>query len=82
MEGYLDGLGFAPIGDVDIRFEGDHQVVLGWNISDMSLSQNSITMGLASGWCGPPVYFCDQYPDGWGWPWVSYTNAAWMTATF
>ncbi|MEC7985798.1 MAG: choice-of-anchor J domain-containing protein [Myxococcota bacterium] len=82
MQGYRGGEGFTQLGTLDVEFEGTNLVVLSWNISDMNLSIDSIDLGLAAGWCGPPEYYCDQYPDGWGYPYESMNTGLWFEASF
>ena len=31
------------------------------------------TSTFAAGWCGPDEYYCDHYPDGWGYPYVGWS---------
>ena len=28
---------------------------------------------------GPPEYFCDHFPDNWGYPYVSYNDQGWFS---
>jgi hypothetical protein len=35
-------------------------------LADLDIPANQLSIGFAAGWCGPPTYFCDHYPDGWG----------------
>ena len=48
----------------------------------MGLAQNTFDIGLASGWCGPPTYYCDHYPDGWGYPYVAFSAGLWYNISF
>ena len=48
----------------------------------MGLSTNSIDLGLAAGWCGPPEYYCDHYPNNWGYPYESMDTGLWFEAAF
>jgi hypothetical protein len=80
FQGYSSG--FQPIGDLAVEFPDATHMLLRWDPEDMGLSQNTVTLGLASGWCGPPAYFCDHFPDGWGYPYVSYSPSGWFTLTF
>ena len=82
IQGYQSGLGFQSIGNLTATFTDDHHVVLSWNISDMGLGINSLSFGVASGWCGPPAYFCDHYPNGWGYPYVGFDSGSWFSANF
>ena len=46
------------------------------------MSGTTLKMGLAAGWCGPDTYFCDHFPDGWGYPYVSYSSASWYSLSW
>jgi hypothetical protein len=82
MQGYNGGEGFQLIGTLDVDFVDTHRVVLGWDIADMGLSQDQFSLGLAAGWCGPPDYYCDQYPNGWGYPYESFATSMWFDVSF
>ena len=82
MQGYNSGEGFQSIGTLDITFLDTHRVVLGWDIADMGLSQDQFSLGIAAGWCGPPDYYCDQYPNGWGYPYESFSASTWFDVSF
>ena len=82
MQGYNGGEGFQSIGTLDVTFVDTHRVVLGWDIADMGLSQDQFSLGIAAGWCGPPDYYCDQYPNGWGYPYESFSTASWFDVSF
>ena len=43
-------------------------VFLDLGIAVMDLALDGFSMGFAAGWCGPPEYYCDLFPDGWGYP--------------
>jgi hypothetical protein len=45
-------------------------------LDDIGLLVDSLSLGIASGWCGPPDYYCDHYPDGWGYPYDSWNPSA------
>ena len=77
LQGYDSG--FFTIADVEVDFLNSNQVLLRWDPSSMGLSQQSLRVGLGSGWCGPPEYFCDHFPDGWGYPYVSYSDQNWFS---
>ena len=48
-------------------------------VDEMGLFLNEISFGFAAGWCGPPDYYCDQYPNGWGYPYDSFSTANWFS---
>ena len=82
LQGYNSGAGFMTIGDVDVVFSSATEVELRWPVEAMGLAQNTIDIGLASGWCGPPTYYCDHYPDGWGYPYVTFIAGLWYNISF
>jgi hypothetical protein len=76
LQGYSSG--FSSLSSLDVELQQDNVLILRWDPSIMGLGQNSLRMGLAAGWCGPPSYFCDHFPEGWGYPYVSYSDADWF----
>ena len=79
MQGYTSGDGFATIGTMDVDFLSSTEVGLSWSIEDMDVATNSFSIGWAAGWCGPESYYCDHFPDGWGYPYVSFSTGDWFT---
>ena len=72
------GASFIPIGDVDVTYTSETELILSFDLEDLDLVLDRLSMGLSAGWCGPDNgYFCDQYPDGWGWPYVSFDSGDW-----
>lgn len=49
----------------------DNEVLLEWDPAVMGLSIDEFSMGFGAGWCGPPTYYCDHLPDGWGYAYDS-----------
>ena len=82
MQGYTSAQGFQDLGPLDIEFEDAYHVTLGWEIADMDLSQNQMSLGFAAGWCGPPDYYCDQFPDNWGYPYEWLDTSLWLNLSF
>ena len=52
-------------------------LLLEWDPAVMDLTIDGFSMGFGAGWCGPPDYFCDQFPDGWGYPYTGYDSGDW-----
>lgn len=78
MQGYTSSDGFQTIGTIDFEYPSETEVLLRWNIAEMGLAYDAFTLGLASGWCGPPEYYCDSFPDGWGYPYdTSFNPSGW-----
>jgi len=76
LQGYNDG--FTTIGTVDAELLSDSEIVLSVDTTDMGLLLDSLDIGFAAGWCGPDSYYCDHYPDDWGYPYVSFSSADWF----
>lgn len=80
LQGYNSG--FTTIGTVDADLIGDTEIVLSVDSADMGLLLDTLDIGFAAGWCGPDDYYCDHYPDGWGYPYVSFTTADWFSLSW
>jgi hypothetical protein len=78
LQGYISGVGFQPLGTLSVDFPDDHHVVWTFDSDDLDLALTQFDIGFASGWCGPPEYYCDHYPDGWGYPYVSFNMSQWF----
>lgn len=80
LQGYSGG--FTTIGAAEVEFTSETELILRWSLSDMDLAVDSISMGLAAGWCGPDEYFCDHFPDNWGYPYDSFSTSSWYTLSW
>ena len=78
LQGYIAGVGFQPLGALSVSYVDDHHIVWSFDSADLDLALTQFEIGFASGWCGPPEYYCDQYPDGWGYPYVSFNTNQWF----
>ncbi len=56
----------------------DNLLLIEWDPAAMDLAIDSFSMGFGAGWCGPPSYYCDHFPDGWGYPYDSYSSGSWL----
>lgn len=74
LQGYTSGLGFQTIASPDVDFLSDTELVMSWSLADMDLAVDSYSIGFAAGWCGPDEYFCDHFPDGWGYPYDGWNS--------
>ncbi len=77
----LDGYGssgFTEIGELGFTFESDRSVLLTVALDDLDLAEDSLTLGFGAGWCGPPTYYCDHFPDGWGYPYDTFSPGGWI----
>lgn len=79
LQGYNSGVGFLTLADADVEFLSDTDLILSWSVDDMGLLLDELRMGWSAGWCGPDTYTCDQYPDSWGYPYISFSSADWFT---
>ncbi len=66
LQGYLGG--FTSLPDPTLSYPDANTVQFDFPLSDLGLFSDSLNLGFASGWCGEPEYFCDHFPDGWGYP--------------
>lgn len=76
VQGY-DG-GWTTLTTGTVLRPSDEVVEFHWPVADLGFVLNSLSIGFAAGWCGPPTYYCDQYPDGWGYPYDSFSTADWF----
>ncbi len=79
----LDSSGtFTELATLGVDTSSSTQVVLSFDANVMNLTIDRFRMGLAAGWCGPDTYFCDHYPNGWGWPYVSFDPGSWYQVSW
>lgn len=76
LDGYLDA-SFTDLAAPEITYPSEREVQVAWDVSVMEMTMTSFVMGYGSGWCGPPDYFCDHFPDGWGYPYEGYDSREW-----
>jgi hypothetical protein len=79
FQGYVSGSGWQPIGTLTVTELSTTEVMLSWPVAELESITTSLSLGFASQWCGEPTYYCDHFPDGWGYPYVSYTTADWFS---
>lgn len=71
---------FYDLEDPVVSYPDAYTVQLDASIASfVSLPFDELNLGWGIGWCGEPEYYCDQYPDGWGYPYVGYSTADWYT---
>ena len=78
LQGYISGVGFQPLGTLTVSYPDDHHILWSFDSVDLDLALNQFEIGFASGWCGPPEYYCDQYPNSWGYPYVAFNPGQWF----
>lgn len=76
LQGY-DG-SFQDLGEVGLSFPDSTTVQFDIPIDALGLFLDEISFGWGTGWCGPPDYYCDHWPDGWGYPYYSFSTASWF----
>jgi hypothetical protein len=57
---------------------GTDELLVTWDPAVMDLTLNQFSMGFGAGWCGPPTYYCDSFPDAWGYPYEGYDSGMWL----
>ena len=68
---------FTDIGTPTFSYPSATEVEIDVPIADMGLSQDKLSLGFASSWCGNPDY-CDQYPNYWGYPYTGWSPSLWF----
>ena len=82
LQGYDSSVGFLPINEPTVSFPDAYTVQFDLVTSEMGLFLGELAIGFGGGWCGPPEYYCDQYPNSWGYPYDSFTTANWFSLTW
>ncbi len=75
--GWPDYGSHSSIATPTLSASGD-ELLVEWDPAAMDLSIDGFSMGFGAGWCGPPEYYCDSFPDGWGYPYDSYSSGMWL----
>lgn len=81
FQGYGDS-GFVDLSEPTVTFPDATTVRFSIPIADAGFLVTSMELGFASGWCGPDEYWCDHYPDGWGYPYDSWDPSEWFSMTW
>ena len=66
FQGYDSGSGWQPIGTVTADYLSPTEVMMSWPVADLGSITSGLAIGFGTTWCGPPEYYCDHFPDGWG----------------
>jgi hypothetical protein len=74
LQGYDGNVGFISLPDPTLSYPDAYTVQLDFPVSDLGLFSSRLSLGFGSGWCGEPEYYCDNFPDGWGYPYDSSFN--------
>lgn len=62
-----------------VSYPDANTVQLDLSLTALGLTFDEFTMGFGAGWCGEPDYYCDHFPDYWGYPYDSYNPTDWYT---
>ncbi len=68
---------FTTLADPVVSYPDASTVQIDVSITALGLSFDSFTLGFGVGWCGEPDYYCDHFPDGWGYPYSGYDPSGW-----
>lgn len=82
LQGYDASAGFLPINEPVVSFPDMYTVQFDLVVADMGLFLDELSLGFGAGWCGPPDYYCDQYPNNWGYPYDSFSTANWFSLSW
>ena len=66
FQGYVSGAGWQPVGTLVATELSETEVMLSWSIEELDTITTSLAIGFGTTWCGAPEYYCDHFPDGWG----------------
>ena len=78
LQGYISGVGFQPLGTLTVSYPDDYHILWSFDSTDLDLALDQFEIGFASGWCESPEYYCDHYPDSWGYPYVAFNPGQWF----
>jgi hypothetical protein len=79
LQGYDFSSGtFYNLDDPTISYPDAATVQWELPIAYMSLNFDELSIGFGAGWCGEPDYYCDHFPDDWGYPYVGYSTSDWF----
>lgn len=83
LEGYSGSTGmFSELPAPIISSPDEYTVQFDFPVADLELFSDKLQLGFGSGWCGEPEYYCDQFPDNWGYPYASFSTADWFSLTW
>ncbi len=66
FQGYVSGTGWQTVGTVAVDYLSTTEVQMTWAVGDLDTITSNLSIGFGTTWCGPPSYYCDHFPDGWG----------------
>ncbi len=81
LQGYRSG--FEGLEDLTVSYPDSVTVQVDVPIEPLGLFYDSLSLGFAASWCGKALgYYCDHFPDNWGYPYTSMDTASWFTLTW
>ncbi|MSQ01836.1 MAG: hypothetical protein EXR71_08080 [Myxococcales bacterium] len=79
LQGYDFSSGtFYDLDDPTVSYPDANTVQFDLPVEYMKLTFQEISIGFGAGWCGEPDYYCDHYPDRWGYPYTGYDTTDWF----
>ena len=80
FQGYVNGVGWQPVGTLTVLEITSTEVMLSWPIEELDTITSNMSLGFGTTWCGAPEYYCDHFPDGWGYGYDStnFDPARWF----
>ncbi len=80
LQGYNGG--FTDISTPVVTYPSPTEMQFDIPVADMGLVVDSVSFGFATGWCGPDEYYCDHFPDGWGYPYAGWAPSLFFDLTW
>lgn len=70
--------GFTTLGTLTVDYLSSTEVQLTIPIEPLDTVTTALSLGFGTTWCGPPEYYCDHYPNSWGYPYDSFDPGLWF----
>lgn len=84
LQGYSSSTGmFTNLPEPTISSPDSYTIQFDFPVADLGLFSDKLQLGFGSGWCGEPEYYCDHFPDNWGYPYdTSFNPSDWFSLTW
>jgi hypothetical protein len=83
LQGYDFSSGtFYDLEDPVLSYPDAYTVQFDLPVAYLETTFDELSIGFGAGWCGEPDYYCDHFPDGWGYPYTGYSTANWFTLSW
>lgn len=83
LQGYDFSTGtFYNLDDPGLSYPDAYSVQWDIPIDGMGLTFDEFSLGFGAGWCGEPDYYCDHFPDAWGYPYVAFSTYDWFALSW